>query len=232
MGVSKTGVSGLSVLFAGLFASLMPAKVASGFALPLLMLGDFIAVASYRQHTRWQHLWRMFPATALGVIVGYFAMSRITDRQATTLVGSIICSLVALHAWRRWRLSRGELGEHGWWFAATIGVLAGFATLIANAAGPLMAIYFLALRLPKMEFMGTGATFYLLMNFFKLPFMIHLGLITPASLSAAMWLTPAVVAGTLLGRVILQRINQKWFESTILALAVLAGLNVLRQAWH
>lgn len=230
-GVSKTGVSGLSVLFAGLFASVMPAKVASGFALPLLILGDFVAVASYRHHARWKHLWRMFPPTAAGVIAGYFAMSRITDQQATTLVGSIICSLVALHLWRRWRLREGDLGGHGWWFAATIGVLAGFATLLANAAGPLMAIYFLALRLPKMEFMGTGAIFYLLMNFFKLPFMIHLGLISSASLSTGLWLAPAVIVGTLVGRVILRRINQKWFESAILALAVLAGLNVLRQAW-
>ena len=49
---------------------------------------------------------------------------------------------------------------------------AGFITLIANAAGPLMAIYLVAMRLPKMEYVGTAAVFFMLLNLFKVPFMV------------------------------------------------------------
>jgi uncharacterized membrane protein YfcA len=110
---------------------------------------------------------------------------------------------------------------------ASVGVLAGFTTLIANAAGPLMAIYLLALRLPKLEFIGTSAVYFLLLNLFKVPFMAHLGLINGASLWVNLLLAPAVWTGALVGRLLVQRINQRWFEILTLSLTGVAGLRLL-----
>jgi uncharacterized membrane protein YfcA len=182
-------------------------------------------VLAYRQHAQWRHLWKLLPWTAVGVVAGYFAMGRINDRQAQGLIGGIILALLATHCWRRRKA--GELAEHGAWFAPTIGVLAGFTTLVANAAGPLMAIYLLAMRLPKMEYMGTGAVFFMLMNLFKVPFMVDLGLVNAASFTLNLWLAPAVLAGALLGKMNLPKINQRLFETLALALAGLAGLKLL-----
>ncbi|QYM79634.1 sulfite exporter TauE/SafE family protein [Horticoccus luteus] len=232
IGLSKTGIGGLGMLFVAIFAGLMPAKESSGFVLPMLVAADVVAVAAYRRHAQWRFLWRLFPWTALGVVVGYLAMARIDDRTAKLLVGVIVCAMVALHIFRRWRAKEQTEAEHGWWFAPMVGVLAGFTTLIANAAGPLMAIYLLAMRLPKMEYMGTGAVYFLLMNAFKVPFMVNLGLINGASVAGNLWLLPAVMAGAVAGRAVLHRINQRWFENLALALAVAAGLNLLRQSWH
>lgn len=232
IGLSKTGIGGLGMLFVAIFAGLMPAKQSSGFVLPMLVFADVVAVVAYRRHARWRFLWRLFPWTALGVVLGYFAMARIDDRTAKLLVGVIVCGMVAVHVLRRGRAKGGAEAGHGWWFAPTVGVLAGFTTLIANAAGPLMAIYLLAMRLPKMEYMGTGAVYFLLMNAFKVPFMARLGLIDGASFTANLWLLPAVIAGAFMGRAVLHRINQTWFENLALALAVTAGLNLLRQTWH
>lgn len=226
VGVSKTGIAGLGMLFVVIFAQIMPARQATGIVLPLLICGDLVAVASYRQHAQWRFLWRLFPWAAAGVLAGYFALGRINDRQAKVLIGVIILALLAVHLARRRGLVKDE-GEHGWWFAPTIGVLAGFTTLVANAAGPLMVIYLLAMRLPKMEFVGTGAVFFLLLNWFKVPFMVHLGLINTASFAINLWLAPAVLAGALLGRLVLGRINQKLFENLALALAAAAGVKLL-----
>ena len=225
VGVSKTGVSGLGMLFVVIFSQIMPAKQATGIVLPLLCVGDLVAVLSYRQHANWKHLWGLFPWTAAGVVIGYFAMNRINNRQASLLIGSIVISLVGVHLWRRWR--GGHEAEHGVWFAPTIGVLAGFTTMVANAAGPLMAVYFLAMRLPKMEYVGTGAVFFMLMNLFKVPFMVDLGLITGASLQLNMMLAPAVLIGALVGRVLLTKINQRVFENLALTLSALAGAKLL-----
>jgi uncharacterized membrane protein YfcA len=106
-------------------------------------------------------------------------------------------------------------------------VLAGFTTLVANAAGPLMAVYLLAMRLPKMDFVGTGAVFFLLLNLFKVPFMVHLGLITPASFTINLLLAPLVLAGAWFGRKLVQRIDQRAFENIALTLSVIAGLKLL-----
>jgi len=226
VGVSKTGISGLGMLFVVIFAQIMPAKQATGIVLPLLCFGDLIAVASYRQHAHWQHVWRLMPWTAAGVVLGYFAMGRINETQARLLIGTIVLSLVTLHVVRRWRRGVHDEAEHGAWFAPVIGVLAGFTTLVANAAGPLMVIYLLAMRLPKMEYMGTGAVFFMIMNLFKVPFMMNLGLITTQSFTLNLWLAPAVFGGAWAGRVILKKMNQRVFENLALGLSAAAGLKL------
>ncbi len=232
VGLSKTGVPGLGMLSVAIFANLMPAKQASGFVLPLLIFGDLVAVFSYRQHTEWKHLRRLFLWTGAGVVLGALAMRVIDNRQAQLLVGGMIAVLVALHLWRKSRASASatstaDPAKHGPWFAPTIGVFTGFTTLVANAAGPLMAVYLLAMRLPKMAFVGTAAVFFLLLNLFKVPFMAGLGLITTDSFSFNLALAPAVLAGAFLGRWILPRVSQVWFERIALALSAAAGVKLL-----
>jgi uncharacterized protein len=233
VGVAKTGIAGIGMLFVVIFAQILPAKQATGLVLPLLCFGDLVAVAAYRQHAAWRHLWRLFPWTALGVVVGYFVLGRIGDQDMRQLIGGIVVTLVAVHLFRRWR-ARGKpatAGDaeaaHPIWFAPVIGILAGFTTLVANAAGPLMAVYLLAMRLPKLEYVGTAAVFFLLLNLFKVPFMVSLGLITQPSFALNLWLAPAVLAGALAGRKILPLINQKMFENLALFFSAAAGLRLL-----
>lgn len=226
VGISKTGIAGLGLLFVVIFTQIMPAKQATGIVLPLLCFGDLIAVASYRQHTQWRFLWKLFPWTAGGVLIGFFALGRIDDHQTKVLIGVIILCLLAVHLARRQGAVKEE-EQHAWWFAPTIGVLAGFTTLVANAAGPLMVIYLLAMRLPKMEFVGTGAVFFMLLNLFKVPFMVNLGLINAASFSINLWLAPAVFLGAWVGRKILVKLDQRLFENLALALSAAAGVKLL-----
>src|SRR5690606_22017367 len=82
IGVAKTGIGGLGMLAVVIFANLMPAKESSGFVLPMLVMADVVAVLSYRRHAQWSLLWKLFPWTALGVILGFFAMGRINNQQA------------------------------------------------------------------------------------------------------------------------------------------------------
>jgi len=226
IGLSKTAISGLGMVSVAVFANLMPAREASGFVLPLLICADAIAVLAYRQHTQWVHLLRLFPWTGAGVFLGWFALGRINDAEARVLIGTIILGMIGVHLWRR-RKGEPAVAAHGPWFGALMGVLAGFTTLIANAAGPLMAIYLLAMGLPKLQFVGTAAFFFFLLNLFKVPFMIHLGLIDGRSISGNLLLAPVVVVGAFVGRKLLARINQKLFEQLALALSGLAGLKLL-----
>jgi uncharacterized protein len=227
VGVSKAGITGLSILSIALFTHVFPSsKQASGLVLPLLIFGDMVAVFSYRKHTQWHYLWRLFPWTALGVVIGYLTLGRISDHAARTLIGWIILSLAALSFWRRYVTTANDdlnLRIH-WSVAAIIGVTSGFITLVANAAGPLMAIYLVAMGLPKMEYVGTAAVFFMLLNLFKVPFMVDLGLITPQSFGFNLALAPAVLVGAFAGRWLLIHINQKLFEQLVLLLSAVGGV--------
>jgi uncharacterized membrane protein YfcA len=227
VGVSKAGITGLSILSIALFNHVFPSsKQASGLVLPLLIFGDLVAVFSYRKHTQWRYLRRLFPWTAAGVVLGYLTLGRISDHTARILIGWIIVSLALLSFWRRYvSAPREEKAPSFHWSAgAAIGMTAGFITLIANAAGPLMAIYLVAMRLPKMEYVGTAAVFFMLLNLFKVPFMVDLGLITTQSFSFNLMLAPAVLLGALAGRWLLRHVNQNLFEQLVLLLSAIGGI--------
>ena len=100
--------------------------------------------------------------------------------------------------------------------------------MVANAAGPVMAIYLLAAGVGPLAFLGTGAWFFLLVNLAKLPFSLALGLIDADSLVLDAKLLPALVAGTVLGRVVVRRLDKRVFERVVLAATGLAALNLLR----
>lgn len=226
IGMSKTGLPGLGALYVALFANLLSPKASVGVVLPLLILADVVALVVYRRDCSWPHLLRVFPWAAVGIGVGWWALGRLSDAWTARTIGGLLLAMVALHLWRHRRAADAAPAPARPVAAAT-GLLAGFATLVANAAGPVMTIYLLAMRLPKREFLGTAAVFFFVVNWFKVPFLVDLGLIHAASLKLDLALAPAVLVGTWLGRGLARRIDQRTFEAVSLGLAALAALRLL-----
>jgi uncharacterized protein len=227
-GLSKTGIAGLGVLTVVLFANAMPARASTGALLPLLLCADLFGVAFFRKHANWSHLWKLFPWVVLGVILGYFALGRVNNAQVQKMIGLIVLAMVALHFWRQRQSDQLSARlPHTLWFAALTGILAGFTTMVANAAGPVMILYLLAVGLPKLEFIGTGAWFFMMVNAFKVPFSLHLGLINSQSLLVDAILVLPMIPGALLGPVLVHRINQDAFERIALVLTVAAAIRLL-----
>lgn len=231
VGFAKTGIAGIGALAVAIFANVLPARQSTGVVLPLLILADVVAVASYRRHAVWSHLWRLFPFAATGIVCGWVAMGWLGEAQIRRGIGAILIVMVALHVWRHRREAKSESGgsppDHSLLYAAGMGLLAGFTTMVANAAGPVMILYMLAMRLPKMEFMGTTAWYFFVLNVFKVPFSWNLGLINPVSLKLNLLLAPCVLVGAFGGRALLPRIPQGFFEVLALMFTVLAALRLL-----
>jgi hypothetical protein len=228
-GFSKTGIPGISILSVGLLANLMPAKQATGVVLPLLIFADVFAFFTYRKNLEWRRVGRLLPWAVAGVALGWLALGRVDDRQAARLVGAIITVMLAVQLWRR-RRNADEAAAHApVWFAPAMGLFAGITTMVANAAGPVMSLYLLAMRLEKLEFLGTGAAFFLLINWIKVPFAVQLGLINASSLSLNLKLLPAVALGALLGRPIIERLNQRLFEEAVFLVTAIAAMRLLIQ---
>jgi uncharacterized membrane protein YfcA len=230
VGLSKTGIPGLGILSIAIFALVFPARESVGLVLVILICGDIVAVSSYRRDASWPHLWRLFPWAAMGVVVGYFALGHVDDLQMRHLIGVILLSLVVFQYVRSRRPDQpdGETQPIRPWLAPITGIAAGFTTMVANASGPVMVLYLLSMRLPKIVFVGTAAWYFLVLNLFKIPFSASLGLINPASLGVALWLGPFAALGALVGRPIVERLNQRLFELVALALTFVAALGMIR----
>jgi uncharacterized membrane protein YfcA len=90
-----------------------------------------------------------------------------------------------------------------------------------------MVVYLLAMRLPKEEFVGTAAWYFLLVNVLKVPFSAHLGLITAETVKLNLLLVPAILLGSLLGMKLLRRLPEKGFNLMVQLFALLGALKLL-----
>lgn len=235
IGLSKTGFNGVALVSVALMASVLPARQSVGVVLPMLIFADCFAVRSFRQHARWSEIRRVLPPALLGIVAGAAIMQffnrpgQANDLIFKRVVGVLVLVLILLQYVRvlrpAWFAREAETTgrTHAW----AMGGLMGATTMLANAAGPIAALYFLAIGLPKLELVGTSAWIFLILNVSKVPFNYQLGLITADSLTLNVYLLPAVVAGVLFGRWLLGVIPQAGFQHLLLGFALLASLRLL-----
>ncbi|MBO0981558.1 sulfite exporter TauE/SafE family protein [Microbacterium sp. SD291] len=229
-GISKSAIPGGSTLAVVLFAAVLPARTSTAAMLLLFIVGDVFALIAYRRHAHWPTLLRLAPAVIAGLLVGFAFLALADDAIVRRAVGAILLLMIAVTLWRRWRQNRADavapaLG--GILLSASYGTLGGFTTMVANAGGPVMAMYFLATRTPVQVFLGTSAWFFAIINLVKVPFLTGLGLITPEVLLMDLALAPLVVAGALVGLRIARRIPQQLFDRLVIALTIAGSVYLL-----
>ena len=225
VGLSKTGLPGVGILVVPLLALAFPAKASVGLLLPILIFADLFAVGYYRRHGQWRHLAKLLPWTIAGIGIGYIVLSKIDSSTLKPLIGIIVLAMLGIRL--RSILQNNEHVPDHWSFAAMMGLLAGATTMMANAAGPVMALYLLSMHFPKQKFIGTAAWFFFIVNWIKVPLMGNLGMITAASLKMDVIVFPAVVLGAFAGIWLLKRIPQRAFNIIALILAAAAAIKLL-----
>jgi uncharacterized membrane protein YfcA len=230
VGFAKTAIGGFGSISVAIFAAVLPARESTGALLPLLLVGDVMAVALYRAHADWRILLRLFPSVGVGVVAGTVFVAEVDDDAMRRTIGVMLIALVGVHLWTRRRPGTRAvpdgLRRHG--LAALYGTLAGFTTMVANAGGPVMSLYLLSAGLSMLGFLGTATMFFFLVNLSKVPFSLALGLISRSSLLLDLLLVPPVLVGGWLGRRLIGRIDERLFERLVLIATVLSALNLLR----
>jgi len=233
-GVSKMAMPALSMVAASVLAAALTPAVASGFAIPPLLLGDLMALARFRQHAQWRLILRLIPGLLVGFVLAALMFSFAPPSTLGRMVGLLIMVSLALEANRQWQDAlakrRGrevqDAGHSGRAFRVTagfFGVLAGMTTMAANAGGAAMSVYLVKLRVPMLAFMGTSSWFFFILNLLKVPFLVGLGLLSGETLLANLWVVPAVLIGAVAGIMIFRRLDQRWFTIVALTLSFLAA---------
>jgi len=227
IGVSKSGFPGISMLHVVVFAIVFGALDSTGVLLPLLVVGDLCAIRLFGRKADWHHVRRLLPPTLVGVVAGWALMDRVDENSFKLLVGTIILALSAVQGVRMWKPDWFGQVPHQRWFALLLGGLAGLTTMLANAAGPVVGLYLLAVCLPKWELIGTSAWLFLVLNLVKLPLSYDLGLIDGRSLAVDAVLAAAVPVGMLMGRWLVHRVSQSWFNTILLGFTVVGAIRLM-----
>ncbi len=226
IGISKAGIKGISTVIVALMALAFGAKPSTGLLVPLLIVGDIFAVIYYNRHTQWKYILRFLPWMIAGVLLGVFVGKDLND--TTFKIGMAFIILFSVIVMYSWDLKKSKKVPTHWAFAGFIGVLAGFTTMIGNLAGAFSNIFFLAMRLPKNQFIGTAAWLFLIINLFKLPFHIwSWKTISMESLTINLKLVPAIILGIIIGIQLVKTIKNQFYRKMILILTALGAIILL-----
>jgi uncharacterized protein len=237
VGFSKTGVPGTGIVAVPMFAAVFGGRLSVGTSLPLLILADCFAVSFYRKEARMDHLARLLPWVLLGLGFGTYALFelghlRLKADPLNPIIGWIVLVMLILSQIKgKWGERLIPTSKFGTWLT---GALAGFTTMVSNAAGPIMQIYLVATKMPKQELMGTTALYFFSVNCFKIPFYLWLSADNPAepmwsvaSLKTVALVAPVLLVGAYLGRKLLPYIPQETFKRIVLVFAALGALKLI-----
>ncbi|MEQ9301690.1 MAG: sulfite exporter TauE/SafE family protein [Cyclobacteriaceae bacterium] len=223
IGTAKTGVHGSGMIAVPLLASIFGGKLSSGLLLPILSLADVFGVIYYHKHASWPHLKKLFPWAAVGVVLGTVTGAYIDDEAFRLIMAIIIFGSVAIMLW----LEQGNK-EHVpdyYWFAILMGMAGGFTTMVGNLAGSVMALYLLSMKLPKNSFIGTAAWFFMVINWFKIPFHVFVWeTITLDSFLLNLTTLPFIAVGAGLGILITRQIPEKAYRYFIIVMTLIAAV--------
>jgi uncharacterized membrane protein YfcA len=231
VGLAKGGLVGVGNLTVILFAMVFEPKASVGILLPVLISADIVAITVYRRHAEWRLLWKLLPWMFGGILLGYFLFGMMSGMLVKRLIGGIVLFMTLIQI-GRWLASNSRWGDfatrlpHSLGFRSILGVLGGFATMVANAAGPVGQLYFISVGLPKMAFIGTGAWCFFIVNIVKVPLQAHLGIINLSSLQISLTLAPVAMLGAWVAPRIVHLVPQKLFTFAVWFFIVLAGIKL------
>ncbi|MCC9601317.1 sulfite exporter TauE/SafE family protein [Stieleria sp. JC731] len=227
IGISKSGFPGISMFHVVVYAWVFGAKQSTGVLLPMLVVGDLFAIKVFGRKADWSHVRRLLPPTLVGILVGWQLMDVLDENIFKRLVGIIILVLTGVQVVRMSKPYWFDQIPHSTAFAICLGFLAGLTTMLANAAGPVVALYLIAINLPKWELIGTAAWLFLVLNVLKLPLSYNLGLITSSSLAVGAVMATAIPAGIFFGRWLVTRVSQQLFNGILLAFTAIAAIRLI-----
>jgi len=227
IGMSKVGVPGVSMIVVPALAFIFGAKQSTGVLLPILMMADIFGVAYYRRHANWNHLIKVLPWAVVGLLIALWIGEIVNDKQFKNLIAILVFLSIGLLLWQDKRKGT-QLFPDKWWFAASMGILGGFATMIGNVAGPVFAIYLLAMHLPKNSFIGTGAWFFMIINFSKFPLQLFVwNNISTETLMIDLITLPAIALGAFIGFKVVKIIPENTYRGFVIAITVISAFLLL-----
>jgi uncharacterized membrane protein YfcA len=208
IGLSKTGINGATTVMIPILALVFGAKESTGIVLPMLCFADILAVIYYRRNAEWKYIFKLLPWALMGFVLALAVDRFVPERGFKILIGICILTGLGVMFWND-RRGKDAAIPSAWWFTALFGIMGGFATMIGNAAGPIMSVFLLSVRLPKASFVGTAAWFFMIINYLKLPlqyFVWHN--ITPEGLLFDLTMIPVIIIGAVLGIFLVKKMSE------------------------
>jgi uncharacterized membrane protein YfcA len=165
----------------------------------------------------------------LGLIVGTLLLALLATRPDDTMLRRTLGAfalIVVLYKLGSDRLRGIRYQPHNW-HGYLAGGASGFGSALANAGAAPFTAYMLLQDFNPQMFIGTATLYFAIINLLKLPGVIYLGLLDFRQLLSILWSLPFIPLGVWIGRWLVERINPRTFEWSMLLLLLWMSIVLL-----
>lgn len=211
------------MLNVAIMAIVFGGKASTGIVLPLLCVADIMAVIYYNRHAEWKHFWKLVPWMIIGVFIGVWIGKDLDEVIFRRAMAVIILLIIAIMLFLEFRKSTTMPSNK--LFAAGMGLISGVTTMLGNLSSAFSNVYFMAMRVPKNNFIATSSWVFLFINYFKLPFQIlYWNNINTSTLLTDLVLLPFMVIGFWAGVKLVSRIKDERYRKLVFFLTITGAL--------
>jgi uncharacterized membrane protein YfcA len=236
LGLSKGGFAGVGQMATPLLALIMPPLEAAAIFLPIMIVQDATAVWVYRKDYSGRILAIVIPGAIIGVGCGWLLAAHISNAGVRVFTGAATIAFVLYNWFGPKRIAdevARDVGKHG--NLANVptgvfcGVLAGFASTVAQAGGPPYQIFVLAQKMPKMTFVGTTAIFFAALNWMKVVPYLALGQFSTTGFGTSLALLPLAIATNAFGFWLVRVTPQELFYRVTYIIMFIISVELVRE---
>ena len=221
-GIAKSGLGGsIALISIPLMTVVMPLGQALAVILPILILSDFIAVYRFRKEFDFEILKLIVPFAAVGIFIGSITFSFFSEDLLKFILG-LMGFFFSSHYFL-FKRNKIVSTKRSFLKGSVCSTIAGFTSFCVHAGGTPTSIYLLPLRLKKNIYVGTRVIFFTFVNLIKLPYYIHLSMVTIESFKHSLVLFPLSVLGIIIGYQILKHIEESLFYNIIYILILITS---------
>lgn len=230
IGLAKGGLPGFGPIVTVIVALNVPATVAIGILLPILMVGDVVALWALRGHVDRSIVAAIIPGSVVGVGLASFVLSSLSadalELGIVLIVGLFVAYRTAVLTDRAPTLGAGSVlaGRRA---GATAGLATGVTSTIAHAGGPPVAMYLLAREVSPITYAATSAAIFWATNWLKVPGYALAGLLDIDLLLTLAPTAVLILPGVLCGRWAVKRLDPRPFEVFVLVGLVIGAMLLL-----
>jgi len=227
-GVSKglLGI-GLPLISVPLLVTFLPVHDALAVMMaPTLVANFWQALQGGNPAPALRRFWPLLAALPLGILAGTHLLASLNEQYLLGIVGGIVVVLSAVslahpafHLPERFERSSGVVAGAG------AGVLLG----VALHMGPLLALYFAALRLAKDEFVRTLGITFAFGVLFTVTFYVAYGIFEARHIVPTLVALVPVVIGNWVGQKLRRHVPEAAFRKGMFIALIIIGANLLRR---
>jgi uncharacterized membrane protein YfcA len=224
-GVLKSGFAvGAGIFLTPLLALVMGPKEAVAMVAVMMLLTDFMAIYQYWKQWNLNDIFHLALPCIGGAVLGAFLLDWFSPTMAKRAIGIIGFVYIASEVFQifKQKTVRPPTPIR----SISIGIIGGITASLANSGSVFISTY-VAGRLSKQMFVGTLVLVFVWINLTKVTMFSVLGILGKQLWLTSLALIPFIIIGSMLGKWVNNRINEKQFKQWIFILISVACLKLL-----